>query len=99
MENTGYKGNDSNNHYQKTLDKWINDEKAANEFIDVIGKLWFNKSIELIFLRRQLLDRGASNILHKHSYALNIIKTTALHSGFTQNCQSDARIRFSSSPY
>ncbi len=74
MENTGYKGNDSNNHYQKTLDKWINDEKAANEFIDVIGKLWFDKSIELIFLRRQLLDRGASNILHKHSYALNIIK-------------------------
>lgn len=64
----------NNNHYQSTLDKWIIDQKAANEFIDVIGKLWYDKDIELIFLRRQLLDRGANSILHKHSYAENIIK-------------------------
>ncbi|MCK9617318.1 MAG: glyceraldehyde-3-phosphate dehydrogenase [Lentimicrobiaceae bacterium] len=73
MENCGNKGNESNNHYQETLCHWINDEKAANAFIDVIGKLWFDKSIELIIFRRQLLDRSASNILHKHSYATNII--------------------------
>jgi len=63
-----------NNHYQENLDKWISDLKSANEFIDVIGKLWYDKDIELIFLRRQLLDRGANSILHKHSYAENIIK-------------------------
>jgi glyceraldehyde 3-phosphate dehydrogenase len=63
-----------NNHFQSTLDCWIDDQKSANEFIDVIGKLWFDKDIELIFLRRQLLDRGSNSILHKHSYAENIIK-------------------------
>lgn len=76
MENLGYMGNENNNHYQESLKNWITDEKAANEFIDVIGKLWFDKGVELIILRRQLLDRSASNILHKHSYATNIIKKT-----------------------
>ena len=64
----------NNSHYQATLESWITDQKAANEFIDVIGKLWYDHDIELIFLRRQLLDRGANSILHKHSYAENIIK-------------------------
>ncbi|HOH99047.1 MAG TPA: glyceraldehyde-3-phosphate dehydrogenase [Bacteroidales bacterium] len=64
----------SNHAFEQHLHKWIQDEKAANEFIDVIGKLWFDKSIELILFRRQLLDRGASSILHKHSYAENIIQ-------------------------
>lgn len=66
--------NGSNHVFEENLSKWIKDEKAANEFIDVIGKLWFDKSIELILFRRQLLDRGASSILHKHSYAENIIQ-------------------------
>jgi glyceraldehyde 3-phosphate dehydrogenase len=65
--------NENNDHYQSTLEEWIVDQKSANEFIDVIGKLWFDKDIELIFLRRQLLDRGANSILHKHSYAENIV--------------------------
>jgi len=64
---------ENNDHYQSTLEDWIVDQKSANEFIDVIGKLWFDKEIELIFLRRQLLDRGANSILHKHSYAENIV--------------------------
>lgn len=64
---------ENNQHYQSTLDNWIINQKSANEFIDVIGKLWYDKDIELIFLRRQLLDRGANSILHKHSYAENII--------------------------
>ncbi len=63
----------ANHHFEQNLQQWIKHEKAANEFIEVIGKLWFDKSIELILFRRQLLERGASNILSKHSYAENII--------------------------
>lgn len=63
----------ANHHFEENLQQWIKLEKAANEFIEVIGKLWFDKSIELILFRRQLLERGASNILSKHSYAENII--------------------------
>lgn len=60
--------------YEKQLKSWIIDEKAAIEFITVIGHLWFDKSVELVLFRNQLIDRGASDILHKHSYAENIIK-------------------------
>ena len=64
---------ENNENYQSTLENWIVDQKTANEFIDVIGQLWYDKEVELIFLRRQLLDRGSNSILHKHSYAENII--------------------------
>ncbi len=74
MENNPKPGQQNNDHYQHTLSKWICDQKAANEFIDIIGRLWFDKDVELIFLRRQLLDRGANSILHKHSYAENILQ-------------------------
>ncbi|MHC1708092.1 MAG: glyceraldehyde-3-phosphate dehydrogenase [Bacteroidales bacterium] len=66
--------NDSPNSYEETLAQWMDDVKAATEFVEVLHKLWFDKGIELILFRRQLLDRSASSILHKHSYAHNIIK-------------------------
>ncbi len=62
------------NTFDKSLRFWINDEKAAIEFINVIGKLWFDKSIELILLRSQLIDRGAGRILNKHVRAETILK-------------------------
>ncbi|MFP4470571.1 MAG: glyceraldehyde-3-phosphate dehydrogenase [Bacteroidales bacterium] len=60
--------------FDKSLKMWIDDEKAAIEFINVIGKLWFEKSIELILLRSQLIDRGAGKILNKHIRAETILK-------------------------
>jgi len=58
-----------NQHYEVELQKWIDDEKAGFELIDILGKLFYEKSIELIFFRAQLFDRSASVILSKHSYA------------------------------
>ena len=59
--------------YEDTLNQWFDDEKAGNEFIDVLGKLFYDKSTELIFFRNQLIDRSASVILNFHSYALTVI--------------------------
>lgn len=59
--------------YEQELKEWINDEKAAIELIHVVGQLWFDKSIELIIFRNQLVDRSASEILNLHNYARNII--------------------------
>ena len=61
-------------NYNNALKKWIDDEKAAVEFANVIAKLWFDKSIELILLRSQLIDRGAAKILNKHIRAEAILK-------------------------
>ncbi len=59
--------------YEDSLKKWCDDEKAGFEFINVLGKLFYDKSIELIFFRSQLIDRSSSVILHKHSYSLTVI--------------------------
>ncbi len=59
--------------YEESLKKWCDDEKAGFDFITVLGKLFYDKSIELIFFRSQLIDRSSSVILHKHSYSLTVI--------------------------
>ena len=60
--------------FENSLKAWMDDEKAAIEFINVLGKLWFEKSIELILLHAQLIDRGAAKILNKHIRAEMILK-------------------------
>jgi glyceraldehyde 3-phosphate dehydrogenase len=60
--------------YQAQLNDWINHEKAALDLINVVGKLWFERSIELILFRNQLVDRSASQILNLHLYAKKIVK-------------------------
>ena len=50
----------TNTDYQTQLNDWIKQEKAAIDLINAVGKLWFEKSIELILFRNQLVDRSAS---------------------------------------
>jgi glyceraldehyde 3-phosphate dehydrogenase len=63
-----------NGDYQLQLNDWIGQEKAAIDLINAVGKLWFEKSIELILFRNQLVDRSASEIMSLHLYAKNIVK-------------------------
>lgn len=60
--------------YESQLNDWVQDEKAAIDLISAIGKLWFDKSVELILFRNQLVDRSASEIMNLHLYAKNIVK-------------------------
>ncbi len=62
-----------NGNYEESLNQWAKNEMIANEFITVLSKLFYNKSIELVLFRSQLIDRSASLILYRHSYAENII--------------------------
>lgn len=66
----------TNKGYESQLNEWITQEKAAIELIGIIGKLWFEKSIELILFRNQLKDRSASEIMNLHLYAKDIVKKT-----------------------
>ncbi len=63
-----------NADYKTQLNDWIQHEKAAIDLISAVGKLWFEKSIELILFRNQLFDRSASEIMNLHLYAKNIVK-------------------------
>lgn len=69
------KGNHtSTNNYEHQLCDWIELEKAAIELINITGHLWFDKSVELILFRNQLVDRSASQILNLHQYAKDIVR-------------------------
>jgi len=61
-------------NFNASLKSWIDNEKAATEFINVVSKLWFDKSIELILLRSVLVNRGSGKILNKHIRAETILK-------------------------
>ncbi|MCK5078852.1 MAG: glyceraldehyde-3-phosphate dehydrogenase, partial [Bacteroidales bacterium] len=61
------------NRFETSLKSWIDDEKVALEFVNLVGKLFLDKNVELILFRNQLIDRSASVILFKHSYATNIL--------------------------
>ncbi len=55
--------------YNQRLSKWVSDEKAATELLNVSGILRFDKTIELIILGRPLNDSGAGSILNTHLFA------------------------------
>ncbi len=61
-------------NYEGDLHDWIKAEKAAIELIHATGTLWFDKSVELVIFRNQLVDRSASQILQLHQYAKEIVK-------------------------
>ena len=48
----------SKDHYEAELADWIELEKAAVELIHLTGNLWFDKSVELVLFRNQLVDRS-----------------------------------------
>src|SRR5574344_332548 len=63
-----------NDNFETSLKAWNENEKAANEFINIVGKLWYDKSIELILLRSVLINRGSGKILNKHLRAETILE-------------------------
>ncbi|NHN25114.1 glyceraldehyde-3-phosphate dehydrogenase [Flavobacterium jejuense] len=59
----------NNTLYEKELTFQADRRKACVEFIKIISDLWYDKSIELILFRNQLIDRNVSDIINLHEYA------------------------------
>jgi glyceraldehyde 3-phosphate dehydrogenase len=62
------------NEYEVNLHNWVELEKSAVELIHEVGTMWFDKSVELVLFRNQLVDRSASEIMNLHNYAMNVVK-------------------------
>lgn len=58
-----------NQTYEKELSFQANRRRATVEFINIISDLWYDKAIELVLFRNQLIDRNVSQILNLHEYA------------------------------
>ena len=55
--------------YEKELAFQADRRRATVEFIKIVSDLWYDKSIELVLFRNQLIDRNVSQILNLHEYA------------------------------
>jgi glyceraldehyde 3-phosphate dehydrogenase len=55
--------------YEKELSFQANRRRAVVEFIKIISDLWYDKSIEIVLFRNQLIDKNVSEILNLHEYA------------------------------
>ncbi|MDO7172866.1 glyceraldehyde-3-phosphate dehydrogenase [Mariniflexile sp. AS56] len=58
-----------NKNYEKELAFQADRRKSTVEFIKIVSDLWYDKSIELVIFRNQLIDRNVSQILNLHEYA------------------------------
>ena len=55
--------------YETELSFQADRRRAAVAFIKIASDLWYDKSIELVLFRNQLMDRNVSEILDLHEYA------------------------------
>ncbi len=62
-----------NNLYEKELAFQADRRKACVELIKIVNDLWYDKSIELVIFRNQLLDRNVSDIINLHEYAAKFV--------------------------
>ncbi|AJR04581.1 glyceraldehyde-3-phosphate dehydrogenase [Siansivirga zeaxanthinifaciens] len=60
--------------YEKELAFQTDRRKAAVEFIKIVSDLWYDKSIELVIFRNQLIDKNVSDILNLHEYAAKFVE-------------------------
>ena len=58
-----------NKTYEKELSFQADRRRASVEFIKIVSDLWYDKAIELVLFRNQLIDRNVSEILNLHEYA------------------------------
>lgn len=55
--------------YEKELSFQADRRRAGVEFIKIISDLWYDKSIEIVLFRNQLIDKNVSDIINLHEYA------------------------------
>ncbi|XLS30876.1 glyceraldehyde-3-phosphate dehydrogenase [Flavobacteriaceae bacterium M23B6Z8] len=58
-----------NNSYEKELAFQADRRRASVEFIKIVSDLWYDKAVELVLFRNQLIDRSVSEIINLHQYA------------------------------
>lgn len=59
--------------YEAKLSEWLNREKAAVELINCVGRLMYEKGVELVFFRNHLLDVSISEVLQLFDYAKDVV--------------------------
>ena len=72
--NTKHKQMADHNLYDKQLDNWIENEKIAANLLNLVGQLMYDKGIEVVIFRQNILDVGVTELMRLVSYAENVVK-------------------------
>ncbi|MBK6950862.1 MAG: glyceraldehyde-3-phosphate dehydrogenase [Crocinitomicaceae bacterium] len=59
--------------YEKELQSYIDNEKAAVKLANYVGELLYTKGVELVLFRNHLLDITTSEIINLHDYAEKVV--------------------------
>lgn len=60
--------------YEAELNAYISQERAAVEIANSVGRLMFDKGVELVFFRNHLVDTHISEIISYFDYAKDVVK-------------------------
>jgi len=60
--------------FEKELSYQASRRKAGVELITIVSELWYDRSIELVLFRNQLIDKSVGEIINLHEYAGEFIK-------------------------
>ena len=55
--------------YEKELAFQADRRKATTEFIKIISDLWYDRGIEVVLFKNQIIDKSVSEIINLHEYA------------------------------
>ncbi|MFT5761977.1 MAG: glyceraldehyde 3-phosphate dehydrogenase [Polaribacter sp.] len=60
-------------NYEEQVSSQVKTRRATVEFINIVNDLWYDKSIELVLFRNQLVDKHTSEVLNLISYAKEFV--------------------------
>ena len=61
-------------NYQTQFKMWVNEEKIAVNILKSVGKLMYEKGVELVFFRKHLIDINVLQLMSLFHYARNVIE-------------------------
>ena len=75
-------------NYEDALRHRIQNEKNAVALIKCINDLWYDRGVETVLFRNQLIDKKASEILNLHNYAMNFVGAAIEVAGTLETAQN-----------
>lgn len=69
MENVGTKSG-----YEAELKGYVDREKAANDLLNSVGRLMYEKGVELVYYRNHLLDNSITEVLKLTNYGTDVVQ-------------------------
>jgi len=64
----------SDKNYTQKFEEWVSEEKIAVNLLNSAGMLMYDKGIEIILFRQNILDVGVTELMRLFSYAQNVVK-------------------------